>query len=400
MWLLANKIWEKLRAASIAGREATRDQAIEIAAFVGWEVSDVFTASEGVGTIDIFGVLTQNPDPFAAVFADANTTYTAIIDAIHTAEGDPDVNEIVLNIDSPGGSFSGMLEAMEAIRGTTKPTVARVGGLAASAAFGLAASADSIVATNKTAQFGSVGVAVDFIIWDDEMSITNTGSPDKRPDPTTAEGVAVIQKELDAAFDLFAEGIALGRDIEAADVAEKFGKGGTFFAQQALDMGMVDSVENTKQNTSQSSKQAVSAVVPKVATNTTNTNKGVPMDLATLRAEHPELVTAIILAATAGISATAVENERKRVNAHLHMGTESGDMKTALSAISEGSEMDAELTAKYVMAAAKKTAIDNRQGDDLDLDNAGDDDTDGAAKDKTVVANILSAAANRLNVEA
>jgi len=399
MWLLANKIWEKLRAASIAGREATRDQAIEIAAFVGWEVSDVFTASEGVGTIDIFGVLTQNPDPFAAVFADANTTYTAIIDAIHTAEGDPDVNEIVLNIDSPGGSFSGMLEAMEAIRGTTKPTVARVGGLAASAAFGLAASADSIVATNKTAQFGSVGVAVDFIIWDDEMSITNTGSPDKRPDPTTAEGVAVIQKELDAAFDLFAEGIALGRDIEAADVAEKFGKGGTFFAEQALDMGMVDSVENTKQNTGLSDTHAVNDV-PKIVTKKPNTTKGVPMDLATLKAEHPELVTAIILAATAGISATAVETERKRVNAHLHMGTESGDMKTALEAIEKGSEMDAELTAKYVMAAAKKTAIDNRQGDDLDLDNAADDETDGKAKDKKVVDGILGAAASRLNVEA
>lgn len=402
MWLLAKNIWDKLQAATTTGREATREQAIEIAAFIGWEVSDVLTTSGGKGVIDIFGVLTQEPDPFAAVFADANTTYSAIIDAVHAAEGDPDVKEIILNINSPGGQFDGMLETMEAIRETKKPTRAEVGGIAASAAFGLASSADEIVATNRTASFGSVGVVAEFFIDDDMVTITNTGSPDKRPDPATAEGRATIQAQLDDAFNLFAEGIAAGRGIEASDVAEKFGKGGTFFAEKAREMGMVDRVEKSSQNTSQSSSTATptkasSVKEPKILT--TKPVKGVQMDLATLKAQHPELIALIVAEATAGIQTSALEVERKRVNAHLHMGAESGDMDTALAAIKDGSEMDAELTAKYVMATAKKTAIGHRQDDNVDLDNNGDDLVDDVEKDKKASDGILSAACSRLNVE-
>jgi ClpP class serine protease len=398
MWLLLERVYSKLQAADKAGYEATHEHAREISAHIGWDVSDVLAVSGEVGTIEIRGVITNDPDPFAAIFADGNTTYRAIIEAIAVAEADENVKDIVLNINSPGGSFNGMLEAMEAIRHATKPTRAEVGEVAASAAFGLAASADEIVALSKSSQFGSVGVVMDFRISEGTVSITNSGSPDKRPDPATPEGRATIQGELDAAFELFAEAIAESRDIEASEVAEKFGKGGTFFAEKALTMGMVDSVKKSSQNTSNSDTPVKSV---KDIIIEPNNDQGVPMDLATLKEKHPELVASLQAEGKSGASTDAVSVERERVKAHMDMAADSGDTKFALECIADGTEITPAVAAMHVMAAGKKAAIESRQGDSLeDLAN-NDDGTDGGddAKDKTASDNIMANAAARLNVE-
>lgn len=406
MWLLLEKTYAKLEAATKAGYEATKENAIKISAFIGWELSDIFTVSDTLGMIDIVGVLTSEPDPFAAIFADGNTTYSAIIQAIEAAENDENVKEIVLRINSPGGDFEGMLEAMEAIRTATKPTRAEVRGMAASAAFGLAASADEIVALSKSTQFGSVGVVVDFRIREDVVSLTNTGSPNKRPDPATAEGRAVIQTELDAAFDLFAEAIAESMDIEPSEVAEKFGKGATFFAEQAIEMGMVDTLKKSSQNTGQSSSPSKGSKDNKQSKS--NKTQGVQMDLATLKKDHPELVSEIEASVKPVIPAPAapapvapldaddpVALERERVNAHLELGEESGDMKYARECIADGTGITAIVNMRHMKAFGKKAAIDSRQGDDVNLDDPGSEEE----KEKTAASNILKTVANNLNVK-
>lgn len=77
------------------------------------------------------------------------------------------------------------------------------------------------------------------------------------------------------------------------------------------------------------------------------------MNEAELRAQHPELFAAIV---QQGVTA-----ERDRVEAHLIMGEASGDMTTAIAAISSGEAMTPKLSAKYQAAGMKRTAIAARQ---------------------------------------
>lgn len=90
------------------------------------------------------------------------------------------------------------------------------------------------------------------------------------------------------------------------------------------------------------------------------------MDLNTLRAQHPDVYAAAV--------EQGVTQERDRVGAHLTMGNASGDMATAIKAVTEGSAMTASLQATYMAAGMNRRDQSNRQEDDAAAAGA-----DGAA---------------------
>lgn len=104
-----------------------------------------------------------------------------------------------------------------------------------------------------------------------------------------------------------------------------------------------------------------------------------PMNEEQLKAQHPELYAAILKKAAAG--------ERDRVVAHLTMGESSGDMKTALAAVSDGTEMTATMQAKYMSAAMNRRDQQNRQADS----NAAGAATAGAAQTAAAAADQSAA---------
>lgn len=193
--------------------------------------------------IPVVGVLTKSRDRLAWILGMGNTTYSDIRNALAQAESDPSIKSIVLRVDSPGGMVDGLFEAIDAIAACTKPVVA-VCDLAASAAYGLASAAKRIEASNRASSFGSVGVAMSFSFWNAEtiIDLTNTDSPDKRPDVRTEAGKAVVRKELDAIAALFMDAIARGRGTTAAAVKSGFGRGAMLLASAAKQAGMIDSV--------------------------------------------------------------------------------------------------------------------------------------------------------------
>lgn len=108
------------------------------------------------------------------------------------------------------------------------------------------------------------------------------------------------------------------------------------------------------------------------------------MDLKTLQSQHPETFAAAVQQGTT--------EERDRVSAHLMMGQSSGDMKTACTAITDGSAMTATLQATYMTAGMNRSDVASRQDDDNSA-NAGDnanaqDDNGDQAGD---VASIIEA---------
>lgn len=290
------------------------------------------------GIVPIHGILTEKMDFFAWLFGGGNTVYSDIVKAIQLADADPRVSEIVLDINSPGGTVAGLFSAIDAINAANKPVRAEVTTMAASAAYALASQASEIVAVDRSAMFGSIGVVSSFWVDPEIVSVTSTDAPNKRPDVTTSEGRAIVREELDAIHELFVGAIAEGRGITPKKVNSTFGKGSMFLAAEALSRGMIDSEKTSTPTT---------AVVLKQETQ---------MDLQTLKAQHPAVYTA---ARDEGANA-----ERERVTAHLTMGEASGDMKTTVTAIKDGSDLTPSLQAAHLAAAMNRAAVASRVADD------------------------------------
>jgi ClpP class serine protease len=188
------------------------------------------------------GILTERRDFMAWWLGYANTTYADIRQSIALAEIDPAVKRIEYRVSSPGGNVDGLFDTLGTIQDAKKPQSV-ITSYAASAAFAISAVAGKITATNAAVQIGSIGVAASFFVSPEEVDITNRDSPNKRPDPTSEEGKAVIQDELDALFELFIDAIAKGRGTTMRDVRENFGRGSVFVAGEAKRRGMIDKVQ-------------------------------------------------------------------------------------------------------------------------------------------------------------
>lgn len=156
----------------------------------------------------------------------------------------PNVETILLDIDSPGGTVTGINEAVNFIKSASaeKPITAYVGGVGASAAYWLASAADEIV-LDATSRVGSIGVVAAYPTKSgdaDYIEIVNTASPNKRPDVSTKEGKKVITDELDDIADVFISTIAENRGVSEKTVKSDFGKGGVLVGQKAIAAGMAD----------------------------------------------------------------------------------------------------------------------------------------------------------------
>ena len=315
--------------------------------------------------ITIDGVLTEKPDFFAWLFGGGNTTYRDIRSALAIASQDPAIKKVILNISSPGGTVAGLFDTLGVLEAFEKPITVR-SSLAASAAYAIAAVAGPIQATNAAAEFGSIGVAVTYLHMEELIDITSTEAPNKRPDPSTDEGKAVIREHLDAIHDLFVDAIARGRTRATGEkltvdtVNETFGRGAVVLAADARKRRMID-----KMPAKASTLRAENQITPDAAgvpdepapggKERTMSEPTKPLDLKTLKAQHPEIYEA---AKQEGVTA-----ERDRVLGHLTMGQESGDMKTAISAIESGDGMTVKLQAKYMSAAMNRRDVTARQAD-------------------------------------
>lgn len=385
-WLLSegtlNLMVQSMRDANVS--------ASEIAAYETSAVSEAaFSVSGGKATINVVGVLTPKPSFMAAFFGGGNTTYPSIVSAIAEANQNADVSEIDMFFDTPGGTADvSMFAAMDAIANSEKPVNVRAV-MAASAGFGLASQASRITAESRAAIFGSVGIVATAYVDDYTVQITSSNAPNKRPDLTTEEGKAVARAELDELEDLFTEQIAAGRNVSQDDVRQNYGRGGTMLADSALKRGMIDAVEA-------SASAQGGADTSTTAQKGGETNEAKPMNLAQLKAEHPDVYAAA--------AAEGRAKEQDRVSAHLTLGQSCGAMDIATKAIADGSDMTQALTAQYLAAGMNKKDADARDSDDNDASNAADGADDSSAdeinqqKDAEASANLLDAVATACGV--
>lgn len=367
MWLIHSDIAQAMNDARAAGVQPSAEQLSAFNAPLSADGADPRIMRRAGATVEIRieGALTKKPDVMAAWFGGGNTTYADIQTSLAIAQSDPSVKSVVLYVDSPGGQVDGLfdtLAAIESFRGSGKKLSVSAS-QAQSAAYAIAAMAGPIEATGPAAQFGSVGVVATFLQREDVLTLTNTDSPDKRPDLSTDEGKAVVVRYLDAVNDLFVDAIARGRGVNAKSVTESFGRGSTLLASQAKAAGMIDSIAKPKSvpRAPSLANAQVQEDVPTAAAGGTGKDKKMTED--ELRAQYPQLHAAVFASGVAEGDARGEARERDRVCAHLTMGTQSGAIETAHGAIRSGATMTQTLTAEYLTAGMNRADRNIRQAE-------------------------------------
>jgi|CXWL01.1.fsa_nt_gi signal peptide peptidase SppA len=215
-----------------------------------------FEFSKGVAVIPITGVMTKNPTSAQFLFGGTSTAETRR--KVRAAAADEDVESIMLFIDSPGGSVMGLEDLANDVKAAVDggtPVIAFIEDLGASAAYYVASQASAIFA-NKTAIIGSIGCLA--IIEDSSRLYENVGvkvhaiaTGDLKGQgadglPFSKEFIADKQRIVDSFGAFFFSAVASGRKM-SADQVKEVATGQVWFAQEAMDLGLIDGIGDYSQ---------------------------------------------------------------------------------------------------------------------------------------------------------
>lgn len=198
-----------------------------------------------VAVIPIKGVLLKDDQDCGPVGMDSLGDY------IKRMDDNAEVDAIMLNIDSPGGTVSGTAQLASIIQNTKKPIVAFVDDLAASAAYWLASNCDLIIASTKMAEVGSIGVMTSYAdvqpMWEKEgvvfHDIYADGSENKNQDTKDIRAKKYQDykdRVLNPLREEFVSTVKVARKGKIKD--ETVFDGHVEFADNAIKSGLIDRI--------------------------------------------------------------------------------------------------------------------------------------------------------------
>ena len=316
---------------------------------------------DGVAVISIDSVLTKHRTFFSSLFG--GSSMRDIGNQIDMAMADTDVHDIILAIDSPGGTVDGTQELVDKIksyRGKRKSIVAVGDGIMASAAYWIASAADRIYIANDTTSVGSIGVVathVDVSEQDKQFGekwTEITAGAYKRiasnHAPLTVEGRDYIQSQVDHIYSVFVQSVAANRKDGSVESVLPAADGKIFIGQQAVEVGLVDGIQNITVTTNQLIKEF-------------NMNK------EEFQVKHPELFQSIVDESRSaghneGIEVgkehgkeegmkTGAEAERARIMAIQKLSSP-GNEKIIADAIADGISTSGQVAERIVMAGKSR----------------------------------------------
>lgn len=200
----------------------------------------------GIAIIHIHGAVGKLLTDFERMLG--MTDYDDIAEQVADADANPNINSILLHIDSPGGTIVGLPELAAKLRNVSKPLVAYTEGTAASAAYWIASQADSVL-LSESAEVGSVGVYV--ALLDQTEYLRNMGlkvnavsAGDNKLDyadfkPLSEEARERLQANVDKWHTRFKQEINNKRNVPEASMT-----GQTYEGLEAVEAGLADGVVN------------------------------------------------------------------------------------------------------------------------------------------------------------
>lgn len=203
--------------------------------------------------VDVVGGLVNRGAWIGADFCTGLVSYEGLRAQLREIAADPKVDNVILDIDSPGGEAAGMFTLVAAIRDLrrSKRVIAVVDDMAASAGYGIAASADEIV-VSATSVVGSIGVVM--LHLDKSKSMERQGvtptfiyagahkvdghSFGPLPDAVRAE----LQRDVLAFYQQFVATVGDGRGRRLPASAAQETEARTFIGADAVKAGLADRV--------------------------------------------------------------------------------------------------------------------------------------------------------------
>jgi protease-4 len=215
---------------------------LAVAILAGLGIAGRMEGFEGVGTGQVADI---KVDGFIM-------TRPGAVDLIDNAAKDSSVKAIMLHIDSGGGAASGGEALYRSIRraSESKPVVAVIDGLGASAAYMTAIAADHVIA-RESAITGSIGVIFQYghvdellnkigVEYAEIKSAPLKGEPSLfHPPPPGAE--IMLKKVIDDTYEWFVGLVAERRQLPMA-TARQLADGSIYSGRQALKLKLIDAV--------------------------------------------------------------------------------------------------------------------------------------------------------------
>lgn len=235
------------RASELPAAEAP--QRIELATAMSLRRAEggYFMSSGGVAVLQVHGTLVQRGDRMDAM--SGMTGYNRVAGQLSEALRDPGVRGVVLEVDSPGGEVSGLIELATLVAESPKPIWAHANELAASAGYWLVSAAGKVFAPT-TAVLGSIGVVmlhVDRSRQHEKAGLTYTpifagarkleGSSIA---PLSESARASAQSRVDHVYSMFVAHVAARRGIDEQAVRDT--EAGVYSIQDAIGLNLADDI--------------------------------------------------------------------------------------------------------------------------------------------------------------
>lgn len=383
------------------------------------ELRPGFEVVNGVARIPVTGIIAKYSSMVNNTSQPMGTSTEQITDELMRCLSDDKVKMIALDIDSPGGSVSGVQELSDLIYSSRKkkPIYAYASGMMCSAAYWIGSAAEKVFSTRST-EVGSIGVYAsyyDFSVRLHNLGIKPTvfkagenkaaGHPDV---PMTESDKNVIQEEINKYYDLFVKDVARNRGI-SFEAAKKLANGRVWIGEEAAPAGLVDgmavidSIFSSGQRGQVSAASAAAAPVnageeQRSAEEENQTEKTEEIEMAELktltsdelRVARPDLALAFVnegkqvgnaegRTAAEAEAAKKAEAETARVKAIFAKAAEVKDVPLAAieKAITGGESVE---LAEKSMKAAKLDAVGSAHHAPMGAGNSGEED-EKASKD-------------------
>lgn len=172
---------------------------------------------------------------------------------VQQADNAPNISGILLYCDTPGGQVDGTQTLVDAIAACSKTTVAYVhDGMMCSAGYWMASSCDHIFASQATDVIGSIGVLTSF--YDFRESLKSMGiayhevyapqSTDKNIEyrQALAGDYAPLERDLSFLAEQFIASVRRNRGAKLNTSLSNPFTGKTYFAREALSIGLIDGI--------------------------------------------------------------------------------------------------------------------------------------------------------------
>jgi signal peptide peptidase SppA len=234
--------------------EAFSDEEIRLrleAAETGDRANGRIEKGGGVGVLSIYGPMFPKSNLMTAL--SGATSLEEFRSDLNTLMEDDSIKQIVLDMDTPGGSAEMVPETAKVIADASKvkPIYAIANTMSASGGLYLGSQATKFYATDS-GLVGSLGV---YHVHEDnskrneaegtKITFISAGrykTAGNSDEPLSDDARAYLQEHVNAIYDDFVATVASGRGTTTEDVLENYGQGKVLNAKQALDVGMIDGI--------------------------------------------------------------------------------------------------------------------------------------------------------------